>query len=691
MKDQATPGTLTLDLLYATPSIIGTTPEACFWSADGARLGFLWNDRGESFRDVWTYDVARAVKRRVTRLGDDKRGEAGPGITEAVWLGDGGIVFVLAGRLHIVGADGTPGEIEPDCTDVSALAVSADGARLAFTARGSLLVKDFGTDARACLLVPAGERIAIETFEWAKKGDLIAFVLADNSKVRQIEIAYDAQGVAHRDTFTRAFPGDEIVRLRPGVVSAAGGEPIWFDRPDEQNAIWGFGLSGDGRSLFVSESDLSIKNHTIFVYDVATAARTTYYHFHDPIQIRPDWQVAWAPGDRGLILLTNRDGYNHLYRLPAGGRAPERITEGAWEIEAFQLDRRHEQIYFTANRSHLAERQLYRVPVAGGEVEALTTEPGTHKPDYSPTFDWVADRFSDDRSPPEIYARRLGGDQTAIRLTQSPLPAFCTRNWAQVRYVDCVSRVDGAPLTARLMLPPDYEPGRRYPLVVGSVYSDALCNQWGGRDIHPSWGFDQCLVASGFLVVNPGIRGSFGRGKEWNRPMLHSYGTLDIEDIADCVRGLIEQGYADPQRIGLWGSSYGGLMTLMSLFKKPGFYAAGVAGAPATNVSHAYPEQEWIMGAPRGDDYPARYERQSALYHTAGLADPLMIIHGTRDEVVLYADTIALIEKFIAQGKRFELVTLPGSGHSWARESLAQTRFAYGKMVEFFTTHLKPR
>lgn len=97
------------------------------------------------------------------------------------------------------------------------------------------------------------------------------------------------------------------------------------------------------------------------------------------------------------------------------------------------------------------------------------------------------------------------------------------------------------------------------------------------------------------------------------------------------------------------------------------------------------------MGAPRGEDYPARYERQSALYHTAGLADPLMIIHGTRDEVVLYADTIALIEKFIAQDKRFELVTLPGSGHSWARESLAQTRFAYGKMVEFFTAHLMQR
>lgn len=506
--------------------------------------------------------------------------------------------------------------------------------------------------------------------------------------MRQIEIAYDAGGKPQRDSHTRAFPGDEIVRLRPGLVAATGGEPTFFERPEEQDAIWGFGLSSDGRSLFVNSSDLSIKNHTIFVYDTATGARTTFYQFHDPIQIRPDWKAAWAPNDRSLILLTNRDGYNHLYRLPAADAAPEQVTRGEWEIEAFWVDAGSATIHFSANLPHCADRSLHRVPVAGGAVEAVTTGHGTHQPVYSPDFKWIADRFSDDRSPPDLYLRSLDG--AATRLTQSPLPAFVERRWAEVRYIDCRSSKDGALLSVRLMLPPDHDPGRRYPLVVGSVYSDTLCNQWGGRDAHPSWGLDQYLVARGFIVASPGIRGSFGRGREWNRLMLHAYGQQDIEDIADCVTGLVDQGYADPGRVGIWGSSYGGLMTLMSLFKKPGFYAAGVAGAPATNVWHAYPEQEWIMGAPRGEDYPKRYENQSALYHTNGLADPLMIIHGTSDEVVLYSDTIALVEKFIEQGKRFELVTLPGSGHAWARVSIAQTRFAYGKLADFFEMVLKP-
>lgn len=678
---------LSLEMLYAEPSIIGTAPEGAVWSVDGTRLAFLWNDAGKSFRDVWIYDVAGSAKHRLTWLGDEK---GGSGITQAAWLGDGRIVLVLEGRLHIVDANGKVGEVEPDRREIGALAVAPDGLRLAFTSGGSLLVRDFGNDAPARVLVDSAERLGVETFQWSKDGTLIAFVQADNRNVRQIEIAYDAGGLARRDTHTRAFPSDEIVRLRPGVVSAAGGEPTFFERPDEQDAIWDFGLSSDGRALFVSSSDLSIKNHSIFVYDVPTGSRTTYYQFHDPIQIRPDWKVAWAPGDHGLILLTNRDGYNHLYRVPAPGAAPEQITEGPWEIETFRIDADHAMIYFTAALPHCSDRSLYRVQVTGGEVEALTTGHGTHQPIYSPDFARVADRFSDDRSPPELYLQALDGGAARTRITHSPLPAFHEQRWADVRYVDCRSHIDDALLTVRLMLPQDYEPGRRYPLVVGSVYSDTLCNQWGGRDAHPSWGLDQYLVSRGFIVASPGIRGSFGRGREWNRPMLHSYGQLDIEDIADCVSGLVEQGYADPARVGIWGSSYGGLMTLMSLFKKPGFYAAGVAGAPATNVWHAYPEQEWIMGAPRGDDYPARYERQSALYHTQGLADPLMIIHGTSDEVVLYSDTIALVEKFIEQGKRFELVTLPGSGHSWARVSLPQTRFAYGKLAEFFEAILKP-
>jgi dipeptidyl-peptidase-4 len=143
-------------------------------------------------------------------------------------------------------------------------------------------------------------------------------------------------------------------------------------------------------------------------------------------------------------------------------------------------------------------------------------------------------------------------------------------------------------------------------------------------------GLDQFLVSNGYIVLNVNVRGSWGHGRSF-RNGLHEYGTIDIDDIESGVRYLVARGYADPARVGIWGLSYGGLMTTMSLFKKPDLYAAGVAAAPATNVWHAYPEQMRVMGKPAGDDYPARYERQSSVFHAAGLEDPLMIIHGTKD------------------------------------------------------------
>ncbi|WP_150531625.1 alpha/beta hydrolase family protein, partial [Staphylococcus aureus] len=153
---------------------------------------------------------------------------------------------------------------------------------------------------------------------------------------------------------------------------------------------------------------------------------------------------------------------------------------------------------------------------------------------------------------------------------------------ARTSYVQFPSHVDGMNLLGRVSVPADFDPAKKYPVIVGSVYSDAVRNQWGGRRAHPTWGLDQYLVAQGHIVLTVNIRGSWGQGREHNQTQYESYGETDINDLESGVRYLIAQGHADPKRIGIWGSSYGGLMTVMSLSKKPGLYAAGIAGAPAT-------------------------------------------------------------------------------------------------------------
>jgi len=673
-----------IEALYAETSIIGTSPEGFAWAPDSSRLLFLWNEGGTGLRDIWTYDPATRRRVRLTHFGDEGRS-----VSDAVWLSSGRMALVEGGRLMLREPDGRLAAIEAP-KGASRLAASPDGKMLAFVAERGLwaLPSDGGTARR---MVEGQPKLGIDSYSWSRDGRTLAFVLADERAMREVAISYDAGGKAHRDLFARAFPGDPTnITYVIGTVTLDAAAPRLLDRPDQGDPIWNYQLSPDGRRLLVNASDQSIKHHYIDAYDLADGRRSRFYSHDDPAQIRPDWQASWDGAGRGIFLLTNRDGFNQIYHVPGAGKAPKRITNVPGEIDMFALDRQRGRIFFRANAPTYAERRWFSTGITGGRIAAVTPTEGTHDLTFSPDFKRFADRASNDRTPAELYVGITSGSATAEQVTRSPLPAFYRQRWADVRYVDYRSHVDGALLTARVMLPPDFDPAKRYPMIVGSVYSDAVRNQWGGRTAHPTWGLDQFLVARGYIVINPGIRGSFGRGRDWNRPMLHSYGTLDIDDIQDGAQKLVDMGYADPKRIGIWGSSYGGLMTLMSLFKKPGFYAAGIAGAPASNVAHAYPEQQWIMGPPSGADYPARYEKQSALYQSQGLADPLMIIHGSRDEVVLYADTMALAERMIGQGKLFELVTLPGAGHPWDMEGLPQTRFAFRKMVEFLDRNLRP-
>ena len=701
------PGTsLSIDELYEFKSLIGTTPENYAWSADGGTVLFLWNDEGYTFRDVWSYSVKTGRKTRLTFLGRDAKPEAErPGVAQAVFLDKGRVAFTVGGALNIREADGTVTAVETDKQAIRKLAVSPDGGKLAFvsgnpvdtrnrvTLGGILWVRDVAAKGGNVARRVAGDddpKIYVDSFQWGDDGKAIAFEQADDRAMPERDIYFYAKGGLQNNRVIRAFPGDETSKARIGVVSLASGETRFYERPDAKHHIWGYGLSHDGKRLFVSGSDMEAKEHTVYMFDVASGTRETFYQLREPKHIRPDWQVAWAPGDDGLIILTDRDGWLHLYHQRSAGGAPRQITSGEWEIASFEVDAAKRQLYFVANKSYIPERQLYRVALAGGAVQRISPETaGTNQPVWSPDFRHVASQFSSDTMPPELTMIETAKPGRATQVTRSPQPEFYAQTWANTGYVEFPSHVDGQTLIGRVSLPANYDPTKRYPLIVGSVYSDAVQNQWGGRRAHPTWGLDQYFVAQGYIVLNVNLRGSWGQGREHNQAQWHSYGTTDIDDLESGVRYLVAKNYVDPARVGIWGSSYGGLMTIMSLAKKSDVYAAGIAGAPATNVWHAYPSQMWIMGPPDGPDMPGRYEAQSPLYQVQGVKDPLMLIHGTRDPVVLYSDTIALTEKMIANQQMFELVTLPGANHGWDNEGIVQTRFAFKKMVEFFDRTVK--
>jgi len=683
--------TLEIDELYASPSLIGTKPTGIAWSPDSRRFAFLWNDQGEERRSVWIGSIGDSKPEQLTHQDQESPGET-KSVSEVLWLDENSVAYSVDDVLlkRVIGT--TESSELARGEGLRNLTRSPDGGKLVFTSSEGLRLLDLTTEnaEASVLFVRRDPDIRISDLQWSDDSSLLAFMQTDSRTLPEREIHYETRDGHQVLSVRRAFPGEETARFQIGLVEIASGAVRFIDRPDDRDYIWNYGLSTDSKRLFLNSSDRLVKHHRVDVYDLESGGRRVFYQEHDPKHLRPDWQVAWARDDEGLIILTDRDGFLHLYHQADAEANPRALTRGDWEIASFHVDVHRGWVYFLSNRSQLADRQLYRVRFAGGEIEQMTPEArGTHVPVFSPDMQTAVSLYSNDLTPHDLLVLDFDS-RTAKPITNSPLPAFYQQQWAQVEYVEFPSRVDGVNLVGRLSLPPDFDPGRRYPLIVGSVYSDSVLNQWGGRQSHPTWGLDQALVAQGYLLLNVNVRGSWGQGREHNQGLRHGYGIADIEDLHSGVEFLVREGYADPERVGIWGSSYGGLMTMMSLFKKPGVYAAGIAGAPATNVAHAYPGQMWVMGEAVGGDQPGRYQSQSPLFHSAGLVDPLMIIHGTRDQVVLYSDTLAVVQDLIDREQLFELVTLPGVGHGWDAEAPEVRRFAFNKMVEFFNRHLNP-
>ncbi|MBT4519834.1 MAG: prolyl oligopeptidase family serine peptidase [Halieaceae bacterium] len=698
-----------IDTLYGVPSIIGTEPGGAAWSRDGQKLAFLWNDKGGTFRDIWLYDKASGEKRQLTRLASRVDvAQEHKGIAEVHWFGPQAqqVAYALDGQLQLSTAQGKILTVDTGLEGIRQLATSPDGNRLSFVASSdadgstnklvkgqALWVLDYAPEKVRqvrLLLNPGHVDSSVKSHQWGRDNRQISFDLQHEGDMAKRKIHYYHKGKLQVDTVIRAFPGEPNLRFSVGVIDAQTGKSKLLERQDDRFPIWNYGLSARGDKLFVNESDPYVKLHRIEMYELTTGTRETFYREHDPKHLRPDWKAAWASGDDGLIILTDRDGFGHLYHQRKAAGGARQLTTGNWEISDFAVADSSRQIYFRANKAHGAEHQLYRVPLNGGDVTRISGgKGGTHKIVYAPDMRSAASVFSNDKTPPDLYLIEFESLKSK-RVTNSPSSAFHNRKWADVRYIHFGSHIDSTPLIGRLSLPPKFDPAKRYPLIVGSVYSDSVLNQWGGRTSHPTWGLDQHLVAQGYILLNVNVRGSWGQGREHNQGLLNGYGNIDIDDLHSGVLHLVNEGYADPARVGIWGSSYGGLMTIMSLSKKADVYAVGIAGAPATNVWHAYPEQMWVMGPAEGDDMPGRYQNQSALYHTDGLQDPLMIIHGNRDHVVLYSDTIAVTNNLIARRQPFELVTLPGAGHGWDAEGNDQRIFAFKKMVAFFNRHLRP-
>ena len=261
-------------------------------------------------------------------------------------------------------------------------------------------------------------------------------------------------------------------------------------------------------------------------------------------------------------MIGDLDDRYRLYTVTPGSRTTKTLTTGAWDVSGGPiLNAPTRSLFYVSSEASPYERHVYRMSDEGGPATRLTTRPGTYTPFVSPDGTAVALLCSDDVTPPDLYVIDAKGGSAERRITKSPPPEFAAVNWVRPRYTTFKSRTPGITLHARIIEPANLDRSRRYPIVFGPIYSNTVRNRWNGL-----YGMlQQLLVSRGYIVAQVDVRGSTGYGRDFREGFLKDWGGKDLDDLEDVVKAMKAEPYVDGQRAGVWGSSYGGLMTVFAL------------------------------------------------------------------------------------------------------------------------------
>jgi dipeptidyl aminopeptidase/acylaminoacyl peptidase len=457
-------------------------------------------------------------------------------------------------------------------------------------------------------------------------------------------------------------------------------------------------LSPDGQRAVASVRSADNMDRWLVLVDPATGRTKVLDDIHDDAWVRDigaqsniEGGLGWLPDDRRLWFLAEHDGWMQLYTVDVTEDSPARkpITSGRFEIDSVQLAPRGDRFYLESTEQHPGERHVYAVSVDGSARTKLTTTTGAHSGAISPDDGAFGLVTSSANRPPEVFvmANRAGAD--AARVTTSYSEEWSRHKWVEPQLVTYKAR-DGAEVYARLYTP-EMVGARRHPsapavvFVHGAGYLQNAHRYWSSYS--REYMFHHLLASRGYVVLDPDYRASAGYGRDWRTAIFQWMGGHDLNDVVDGAKYLATAHKVTPGRIGVYGGSYGGFITLMAMFTSPETFAAGAALRPVTDwahYNHSYTSN--ILNEPQ-DDAEA-YRKSSPIYFAEGLKGALLICHGMVDVNVHFQDSVRLAQRLIELGKEnWELAVYPVEDHgfveasSWADE--------YKRILKLFETNLK--
>jgi len=497
------------------------------------------------------------------------------------------------------------------------------------------------------------------------------------------------------DIPSRTNVGDVQNRSRMAVIATETGNFNWVDhgqRDAASNAAQGDGArqnqaprdrqvqltqavwSEDGEQVVVMGRSADNKDRWLMQLDPVTGKTKVLDHIHDDAWVGGpgSFTLGWLPDNKRVYFESERDGYAHLYTVSIDGGTPQQLTSGAFEVDNVRLSDDKTKFYFISSEIHPGEKQLYSMPVTGGTRTRITSLSGNNQPFLSPDESTLALIRSYTNKPPDLYLQPNKPGAEAKQITNSPSEEWLSYKWLDPPIVTFKAR-DGATVYAHLYKPANFQRGGPAVFFVhGAGYLQNVHRGWS--QYYRERMFNQLLMERGYIVMDIDYRASAGYGRDWRTGIYRHMGGKDMSDHVDAARYLVSEHGVDPKRIGLYGGSYGGFITLMGMFTEPDVFAAGAALRPVTDwahYNHGYTAN--ILNVPQSDT--EAYRKSSPIYFAQGLKGALLICHGMVDTNVHFQDSVRLVQRLIELRKEnWELAVYPVEDHgfeqpsSWADE-----------------------
>jgi dipeptidyl-peptidase-4 len=602
------------------------------------------------------------------------------------------VLTVASGSLVLAADDARTAELSPD------------GRFLGYERGGDLFVYDMDARAERRLTSTGTEDVwngvfdwvyeeefgLTQAWDWSPDGRRIAYWQTHVADVPTIQIT-DWEG-QYPEWTVMPFPkvGQPNSAVRIGVVDVASGETRWLDTGIEsEHYVPRIYWTSDPNTLAVVTLDRPQSHLQLYFFDVRSGQRRLVMEERSDAWIDVfDFfaQVLhyfyFPEGVEEFFWISDRDGYNHLYRYAYDGRLLGQVTRGPWVVTRVEgIDPASRTIYYTGTEESPLQRHLYAVGFDGSNKRRLTRERGTHAIDMSPDTRWYIDRWSSTSRPRqvELWSTQDGGTMVTALETNAQVDQFVRQRAYSPQELFQFATSDGVTLDGSMIRPPDFDASRRHPVLV-SIYGGP-----GSQQVYDEWatdGWNQYLAQQGYIVVGLNNRGSGNYGRDFMEIVYRELGRWEANDFAELARWLAQQPWVDGERMAILGTSYGGYMAIMTLLRHPGVFRLGIANSPITDwalYDTIYTER--YMGLL--DENPEGYRSAAVLSRADRLQDHLLLVHSGMDENVHPQHTMQLLTALAVAGKDAELRFFPPGAHGAAFDFAS-----YLTMTEVYTNTL---